>query len=167
MRDLLRSVQIPAQRILLSHIGGALFALMLLTCAALAAYPAHAQTANNQGKVMKHYALVFYLSSRTLTPEELVKRQIEIQEWAKKIVAMGIELDPRAFRAPLARLTLSQGTVASGNVETGPEFSNIVFFDTDSEEQAMQVAKTHPGLHYGTTVEVREWTPPQRTVATP
>jgi hypothetical protein len=145
---------------------------MLLGCAASVAYPAHAQTANNQGKIMKHYALVFYPSSRKPTTEELEKRQIEILEWAKQVVAMGIELDPRAFRAPVARLSPSQGTVASGNVETptefsNTEFSNIVFFDADSEEQAMQVAKTHPGLHYGTTVEVREWTSPQRTATKP
>ena len=108
---------------------------------------------------MKHYALIFY-PSRTLTPEELTQRQVEILEWAKNVTSMGVDLDPRSFGSPLARLT------ASGNDGTGTSFANIVFFDSASEEQAMHVAKTHPGLRYGATMEVREWTPPQAAVPT-
>jgi hypothetical protein len=143
------------------------FTLTLLTCAAFVTHPAYTQTANNQGRTMKHYALVFYPSSRTLIPQELEQRQTKILEWAKTVMAMGIKLDPRAFRAPLAQLSLPGAEAASGNSETRTEFSNLVFFDADSEEQALQVGKTHPGLQYGSTVEVREWTSPQQIVAKP
>lgn len=114
---------------------------------------------------MKHYALIFY-ASRTLTSEELKQRQIEILAWAKEVTSMGVNLDPRGFAAPLARLLPSGGEAASGHEQIGSTFSNIVFFDSASEEQAMQVAKTHPGLRYGTTIEVREWTSP-RAATTP
>ncbi len=116
---------------------------------------------------MKHYALVFYPSSRTLTPEELKQRQVEILEWVKEVTAMGIDLDPRSFTAPAARLSISGGEVVSGSEAAGSTFTNVVFFDSASEEQAMHIAKTHPGLHYGTTVDVREWTSPRQPAAKP
>src|ERR1700759_585952 len=108
---------------------------------------------------MKHYALIFY-PSPPLTPEELTQRQFEVLDLAKKGTSMGVYLVPRSFGSPLARLT------AFGNDGTGTAFANIVFFDSASEEQAMHVAKTHPGLRYGATIEVREWTPPRAAVPT-
>ena len=114
---------------------------------------------------MKHYALIFY-PSRTLTPEELTQRQVEILEWVKNVTSMGVDLDPRSFGSPLARLAPAGGEAASGNNATGTAFANIVFFDSASEEQAMHIAKTHPGLRYGATIEVREWTPPRPAVPT-
>jgi hypothetical protein len=135
-----------------------MFTIMLLICAAVFCQPTYAQT-DTQGKSMKHYAMIFY-ASRALTPEELKQRQVEILQWAKEVTALGINLDPRSFSAPVARLSLSNGEVVSGNEGEGSAFSNIVFFDSASEAQAMHVAKTHPGLHDGARVEVREWTPP-------
>jgi hypothetical protein len=142
------------------------FTTMLLVCAAVACQPTYAQTTNTQGNSMKHYAMIFY-PSRALAPEELKQRQVEILNWAKDVTAMGIHLDPRSFAAPVARLSLSNGEIVSGNEGNGSAFSNIVFFDSASEEQAMRVAKTHPGLHYGARVEVREWTSPTQTGAKP
>jgi hypothetical protein len=34
-----------------------------------------------------------------------------------------------------------------------------------SRDQALNIARIHPGLHYGVTVEVREWTSPRETAA--
>jgi hypothetical protein len=140
---------------------------MLLACVVLVCRPIHSQTAATQEKLMKHYALVFYASTRTLTPAELKQRQVEILDWAREVTAMGVNLDPRSFHAPLARLSPSGGEVVSANDGTSAPFSNIVFFDSASEEQAMHVAKIHPGLHYGATVEVREWTSPRPVAAQP
>jgi hypothetical protein len=141
---------------------------MLLVSGAVACQqPTYSQTANAPEKPMKHYALVFY-PPRTLTPGELKQRQIEILEWAKDVKSMGIDLDPRAFGSPLARLTPSGGeAAASADEGAGSAFTNIVFFDSASEEQAMHVAKMHPGLRYGTTIEVREWTPPRAATSRP
>jgi hypothetical protein len=141
------------------------FTMMLLICAAFACQPTYAQT-TSQEKSMKHYAMIFY-SSRVLAPEELKQRQVEILNWAKDVTAMGIHLDPRSFAVPVARLSLSNGEIVSGNEGEGAAFSNIVFFDSASEEQALRVAKSHPGLHYGARVEVREWTSPTQTGVKP
>lgn len=115
---------------------------------------------------MKHYAMIFY-PSRALTPEELKQRQEEILNWANDVTAKGIHLDPRSFVAPVARLSLSNGEVVSANDKEDSAFSNIVFFDSASQEQAVYVAETHPGLHYGARVEVRAWTSPAQTAARP
>jgi hypothetical protein len=39
--------------------------------------------------------------------------------------------------------------------------ATIVFFDTGDRDQAVNIARIHPGLHYGVTVEVREWISPR------
>jgi hypothetical protein len=155
-----------ARRTLFPGIAARRFTIMLLVSAAVAWQPTSAQTAKPQEKPMKHYALLFY-PSHTLTPGELKQRQIEILQWAKDVTSMGINLDPRAFGSPLARLAPSGGEAGSGDEGAGSAFTNIVFFDSASEEQAMHVAKTHPGLRYGATVEVREWTPPRAAASTP
>jgi hypothetical protein len=142
------------------------FTFILLLLAAVAGQPTYSQTAKTQEKPMKHYALIFY-PSHTLTPGELKQRQIEILEWAKDVTSMGIDLDPRALGSPLARLAPSGGDAASGDEGAGAAFTNIVFFDSASEEQALRVAKMHPGLRYGTRIEVREWTSPRAAASTP
>ena len=165
MRDFHYITCLPARRTICPRIAIKLFTIMLLVWAAMVCQPTYSQTAKPTEKPMKHYALIFY-PSRTLTSEQLKQRQIEILEWAKDVTSMGISIDPRAFATPLARLSPSGGETVPGNERAGSTFSNIVFFDAASEEQATRVAKMHPGLRYGTTVEVREWTSP-RAVATP
>jgi hypothetical protein len=165
MRDSHDLARISARCTHSSGIVVRLFSLMLLAWATVVCQSTYSQTTNVQEKPVKHYALVFY-ASRALTPEELKQRQIEILEWAKDVTSMGINLDPRAFAAPLARLFPSGGEAVSDKERTGATFSNIVFFDSASEEQALRVAQTHPGLRYGTTIEVREWTSP-RAATTP
>jgi len=117
---------------------------------------------------MKHYALIFHISStRTLTPQEHAQRQSEITAWAKQVTAMGIALDPRALGDTAANLSLEGDKIVSHEGSSDPTFRNLVFFDSASREQAVNIARLHPGLHYGSTVEVREWTDPRQTPAKP
>lgn len=111
---------------------------------------------------MKHYAMIFH-SARALTPEESQQRQVQIAAWAKQVEDTGIPLDPRSFGQPAANLFTQGGEVFSHKDSGGPTFSNIVFFDSPSEDQAINIAKMHPGLHYGATVVVRDWTSPRET----
>jgi hypothetical protein len=166
MRAFRSIIHIPGRRKIFKGAVVRLLSIMLLVSAALACQPNYSQTAKAQEKPMKHYALIFY-PTHTLTPGELKQRQIEILEWAKDVTSMGIDLDPRGFASPLARLAASGGEAASGDEGAGSSFTNIVFFNSASEEQAMRVAKTHPGLRYGTRIEVREWTSPRGTASTP
>jgi hypothetical protein len=123
-----------------------------------------AQTTARQEKAMKHYALIFH-ATRTFTPEEQKQRAVDIAGWVKKVTDMGITLDPRNFGDTLATFALDDGKVISRNGSSGPKPATIVFFDSPSSEQAVDIARIHPGLHYGVTVEVREWTSPRELAA--
>ena len=117
---------------------------------------------------MKHYALIFHTSSsRTLTPQELAQRQVEITAWAKQVAAMGVALDPRALGATAANFSVEGDKIVSHDESSDPTFRNLVFFDSPSRDQAVNIARIHPGLHYGSTVEVREWTDPRQSAPRP
>ena len=113
---------------------------------------------------MKHYALIFQ-ATRTFTPEEQKQRPVDIAAWVKKVTDMGITLDPRNFADTLAAFALEDSKVVSRNGSSGPKPATIVFFDCPSSDQAVDIARIHPGLHYGVTVEVREWTSPRALAA--
>ena len=116
---------------------------------------------------MKHYALLFY-PTRSFAPEELNRRHEEIAAWAKQVTDMGITLDPRALGEPVATFSASGTETASPNGSANsPALTNIVFFDSPSQDQAVKIARMHPGLHYGVIVNLREWTAPRPVAATP
>jgi hypothetical protein len=109
---------------------------------------------------MKHYALIFQ-ATRTLTPEEQKQRADDIAGWVKKVTDMGITLDPRNFGDTLAAFALENSKVVSRNGASGPKPATIVFFDSPSSEQAVDIARIHHFMHYGEIVEVREWNSPR------
>ena len=109
---------------------------------------------------MKHYVLIFH-STRTLSPEEVKQRGVDIAAWVKQVTEMGVTLDPRSLEETLANFSADGDRVISREGSSDPTFRNLVFFDAPSSEQAVTIARTHPGLRYGATVEVREWTSPR------
>jgi hypothetical protein len=138
----------------------------LLACLAALIQPLHSQPASPQEKPMKHYALLFH-TSRTVTPEEQRQRAVEIAAWVKQVTEMGITLDPRSLGETAANFAAKGTEIISSNGSMDPSLSNIVFFDSPSKDQAVDIARIHPGLHYGVTVEVREWTSPRQAAAKP
>jgi hypothetical protein len=64
-----------------------------------------------------------------------------------------------------AAFALEDSKVVSRNGSSGPKPATIVFFDSPGSEQAVDIARIHPGLNYGVTVEVREWTSPRELAA--
>jgi hypothetical protein len=159
MRPYLRNVRIfPACN------AANLFSLTLLLCSAVPRHSVQAQTVSPQEKTMKHYALLFH-ATRTLTPEELEQRKLEIAAWAKRVTDMGITLDPRALGDTAATLSAEGKEIVARKESSDPTFRNLVFFDSPGRDQAVDIARIHPGLRYGATVEVREWTSPRETAA--
>ena len=103
---------------------------------------------------MKHYALLFHTNSnRPLTLKEQEQRQVEIVAWAKQVTNMGIKLDPRALGETAANLSVEGDKIVSHERSSDPAFRNLVFFDSASRDQAVNIARIHRGLHYGSTVE--------------
>lgn len=112
---------------------------------------------------MKHYALLFY-PTRSLSPEETSRRATEIAAWVKQVEGMGVILDPRALGETAATFSSAGSEANTHNGSTSePRLTNIVFFDSPSKDQAVDIARIHPGLHYGVIVDVREWTSPRAT----
>jgi hypothetical protein len=144
---------------------GRLFSFALLPCfLVLCLTQSIAQIANPQEKPMKHYALIFH-PTRPLTPEEQQQRTVDIAAWVKKVTDMGITLDPRNFGETVANFALEESKVVSRNGSSDPKLVTIVFFDSPDRDQAVNIARIHPGLHYGVTVEVREWVSPRELTA--
>jgi hypothetical protein len=114
---------------------------------------------------MKHYAL-FFRSSRTYTPEEIRQNAISIQLWVKRVREMGITLDPRNL-GEATRFSAEGSTVVSHEGPSDPTLGTIVFFDSPSRDQAMEIARIHPALHYGVSVELRDWSAPRPPAARP
>jgi hypothetical protein len=117
---------------------------------------------------MKHYVLLFHTSAnRTLTPEEQEQRQVQIAAWATKVTNMGIKLDPRALGETAANFSAEGEKIVPHEGSSDPTLSNLVFFDAPSKQQAVNIARMHPGLRFGSTVELREWTDPRQAAAKP
>lgn len=114
---------------------------------------------------MKHYALVFY-STRTLNPKEQKQRPVDIASWVKQVTDMGITLDPRVLGETEAAFPALGNEAASSADQGAPQLVTIVFFDSEDRDQAVNIARTHPGPHYGVAVKLREWTSPRQSVAT-
>ena len=111
---------------------------------------------------MKHYALIFH-PTRTLTPDELKQRAVDIAAWVKQVTDMGITLDPRNFGETAANFVTEGNQVISREESVDSTLATIVFLDSASKEEAVNIARIHPGLRYGVNVEVREWTSPRET----
>jgi hypothetical protein len=109
---------------------------------------------------MQHFAMIFR-STRVLTPSESQQRALDIQAWVKKVTEMGVTLDPRNFGQTVANLSTKYGELASRPEPEDPSLTTIVFFDVADGDQALAIARIHPGLRYGVTLELREWTPPR------
>jgi hypothetical protein len=133
---------------------------VLLLCALFACKTAHGQIALSQEKHMQHFAIIFR-STRVLTASESQQRALDIQAWVKKVTEMGITLDPRNFGQTIANLSAKNGELASRSEPEDPSLVTIVFFDAPNNDQALAIARIHPGLRYGVALELREWNPPR------
>ena len=112
---------------------------------------------------MKHYALIFH-PTRTLTPEDRSTRAADIAVWVKTVTDMGITLDPRLRRDGCELLLRGKQRLSPVMGSSNPTALTIVFFDSPRQSQAVDIVRVHPGLHYGVTVEVREWVSPREIV---
>jgi hypothetical protein len=115
---------------------------------------------------MRHYAFLFR-STRALTAEELKQRTADIGDWIKLVTDMGITLDPRTFGATEGHFFAKDNEIISQETSGDSALTTVVFFDASTRDQAIDIARIHPGLQYGVTVELREWTSPRETAARP
>ena len=105
---------------------------------------------------MQQFVFLFRPGTKKLSPEEITRRGEEIRAWAAELSNKGYKLDPRALGQETYRIT-SEGE--SSAAEDKP-VSNLLFLEAGRFEEAVKIAKSHPGARYGTEIEVRAWTRP-------
>jgi len=105
---------------------------------------------------MKQFVLIFRQGSGgQVSAEEQAKRTAEIRAWAGGWIEQGYSFDPRQLEQESYR-------IAPDGESDGDERSvvNLLFLTAKDFDDAVRVAKTHPGVRFGTHIEVRAWTAP-------
>jgi len=105
---------------------------------------------------MQQFVFLFRPGTRKLSPEEITRRGAEIRAWAIEWTNKGYKFDPRALGQETYRITAE----GESNVPEDKPVSNLLFLEAGSFDEAVKIAKTHPGARYGTEIEVRAWTRP-------
>jgi hypothetical protein len=105
---------------------------------------------------MKQFVFIFRKGARELSPEELNRRNDEIRAWAGALNKEGHKLDPRALGQESYRIASEGERGAQGERLV----TNLLFLEARDFDEAVKIAKTHPGTRYGGDVEVRAWALP-------
>ena len=108
---------------------------------------------------MKQFVIIFRQGPKQLTDAELKKRAEETRAWAQQQNAAGHTLDPHILEP--------EGLWIEPDGDSGPVPANsagaitaLLFLEARDLAQAVGIARAHPGLRYGASVEVRPWAPP-------
>ncbi|WP_263416486.1 hypothetical protein [Terriglobus albidus] len=72
----------------------------------------------------------------------------------------GISLDPRILDQVVGSYVQKNGAVTSDVGASEPALTAVVSFEAADDETASEIARAHPGLHYGAMIELRHWLPP-------
>jgi hypothetical protein len=102
------------------------------------------------------FVLIFRQGTKTLSEDEQKRRTEEVRGWALQQIKDGRGLEPRVLGDQSIRL----GDSASDGVVIALNFIHATDFD-----EAVNIARTHPGLRYGVSIEVRPWTDPRAASA--
>jgi hypothetical protein len=105
---------------------------------------------------MTQFVFIFRKGSRELSPEEVNRRDGEIKAWAGVLNKEGHKLDPRALSQEIERIT----TQGEGGTNGERLVTNLLFLEASDFDEAVKLAKTHPGTRYGGDIEVRAWAAP-------
>ena len=97
---------------------------------------------------MAHFALIFR-STRSLTPDELPLRNAAARAWALALQACGA----LAHAHPLEET--STVVTAAGNVAHRADVASVLVIEAEHFDAAVALAAGHPGLQFGTEIEVR------------
>ena len=105
---------------------------------------------------MSSFAFVFRASS-DLSPEDLARRNAAARDWALARQADGALQLPAPFEGAGA-------IVSSAGTAPISDLASVLVIDAPDLDAALALARSHPGLAFGTTIEVRpiKATPPAR-----
>jgi hypothetical protein len=140
----------------------------LLATSAVASFGQSAsgkQKAVKQGAIVKEtFVFIYRQGARKLSDEEQKRRSEEVRAWATRQNSEGRKLDPRILGDENYSVGLeSDGTDAANR---DGRLIAIVFIEANDFSEAVKIAKTHPGIRYGVSIEVRPWGRPAPVPAT-
>ena len=102
---------------------------------------------------MRQFAF-FFRQSRQLSDVEQKQRSAEVVAWVKQQIADGRKLEPRVL-ATEHDLVVSEENKSNASTNSGGTLVAINFLEAKDFEEAVKIAKTHPGLRYDVSIEVR------------
>ena len=130
-----------------------------LYLASAAAHPAEPQTSEGTS-AMKSFVFLFRQRGPQLSEADQKRRADEVRAWAQEQNRAGRNLDPRMLGEDSVHIGPVDKDDPSGATD-GARLTAILFVEARDFDEAVSIAKTHPGLRYGiVSVEVRPWTPP-------
>jgi hypothetical protein len=156
-------IAFPSRRRLLASFRPALFALAALVTGLgglRAQQPSNAPPITSQpDSKMQNFVILFRQGPRTLTESDKLRRSEEVSAWARVQNAAGHKLEPRILGAEVLR---PGGDATGGTGATTDTYlvTALLFLQAGDLAEAASVAGTHPGIHFGASVEVRPWAPP-------
>ena len=159
----------PRQRILFAALVLALVVALLVAAGARAATapdanaPGNPSTTSGKDQTMNHFVLIFRQRAGELSAEELDRRFREVRAWAETQNAAGHALDPRILTAESERLEPAGGKSPADALPV----TAILFVEARDLADAVEVARAHPALRFGASIEVRAWAPPPRVAPRP
>ena len=108
---------------------------------------------------MQPYVIIFYQGAQPLTAADLKDRAAATRVWAATQNAAGHKLEPRIL-APEGYGCQPDGSVGALPPAEMGAVTALLFLQANDILQAVDVARAHPALRYGASVEVRPWAPP-------
>jgi hypothetical protein len=105
---------------------------------------------------MKQFVFIFRKGTKELSSEEVNRRDSEIKAWAGALNKEGHKLEPKALGPETYRIATEGENVANGERLV----TNLLFLEASDFDEAVKIAKTHPGTRYGGNIEVRAWALP-------
>jgi hypothetical protein len=114
----------------------------------------------NEGAHMKEFAFIFRQTPHPLTPEQQKRRAEEVRDWAVRLRDEGHKLNPYILASKSEVIPPDSAASANDSVPVEAPVIALLLIDFPSVEEAKKAAQSHPGLHYGVSIEVREATAP-------
>ena len=136
-------------------------AVVMIALTQLGETSLRAQTtpADTAKQVMKQFVIIFRQGAKQLTETDLKNRSDATRIWAQEQNAAGHKLDPHILTAE-GRSIGPDGASKPAPVKEADSITALLFLEARDLEQAADVARSHPALRYGASVEVRAWAPP-------
>ncbi len=114
---------------------------------------------------MMEFVLLFRKSQKQLSEAEQRRAVDKGRTWGSQLLNEGCKLDVRQLGKESHRID-PDGESGKSGVSEWPIIA-AVFLQASDFTEAVKIAKTHPGIHYGLSVEVRPWAPPPAWPPTP